>query len=303
MSPLLSLPELSSLFGGTLDARRRIAADGGGGRTLRNVGRSICAHDRVAIREQRIVRVSDPVKIQGLNPIFSVQVVPVSPPSPPPPSLRQELQRMDGGDDKQEYYVNLGHAIRTLREDYPIIFYKEPGFDIYRDDIVFKDPLNTFAGIKNYKSIFCALRFIGPVLFKCLRVDVVNVWQPVESTIMIRWTIHGVRRVPWESHGRFDGISMYKLDRKGKIFEHRVDNIARNPPARFKIAAMVELIQSLGSSSTPKPTYFQTRLRSDAPSMPLMLGFCSLDTILLCLSLDLSCFIVKEQILYGRRGE
>ncbi|KAK8942717.1 hypothetical protein KSP39_PZI008780 [Platanthera zijinensis] len=45
-------------------------------------------------------------------------------------------------------------------------------FLLYRDDIVLKDPLNTFAGIKNYKSIFCALRFIGPVLFKCLRVDI-----------------------------------------------------------------------------------------------------------------------------------
>lgn len=36
------------------------------------------------------------------------------------------------GKKKGEYYVNTGHAIRTLREEMPAIFYKEPSFDIYR---------------------------------------------------------------------------------------------------------------------------------------------------------------------------
>jgi hypothetical protein len=39
------------------------------------------------------------------------------------------------------------------------------------------------------------------------------------------------RRVPWEAEGIFDGISQYKLDNHGRIFEHQVDNIVlRDPP-------------------------------------------------------------------------
>ena len=38
----------------------------------------------------------------------------------------------------------------------------------------------------------------------------------------MRWTVHGVPRVPWDAEGIFDGISTFRLDRKGKIYEHQV---------------------------------------------------------------------------------
>ncbi|KAK1320533.1 hypothetical protein QJS10_CPA03g00263 [Acorus calamus] len=52
-----------------------------------------------------------------------------------PPSLGQEKQSRKGGDedDRREYYVNTGYAIRTLREEYPEMFHREPTFDIYRE--------------------------------------------------------------------------------------------------------------------------------------------------------------------------
>ncbi|XWS35845.1 hypothetical protein CRYUN_Cryun20dG0031100 [Craigia yunnanensis] len=160
-------------------------------------------------------------------------------------------------EEKQNYYVNMGYAIRTLREEFPDLFYRELSFDIYRDDIVFKDPLNTFVGIDNYKSIFWALRFHGRIFFKALWLDIVSVWQPVENVIMVRWTVHGFPRVPWESRGRFDGTSKYKLDKNGKIFEHRVDNIALNSPPKYHVLAVEDIIQSIGCPSTPRPTYFE----------------------------------------------
>ncbi|XP_022964302.1 uncharacterized protein LOC111464359 [Cucurbita moschata] len=168
-------------------------------------------------------------------------------------------------EEKQNYYVNMGYAIRTLREEFPELFYRELSFDIYRDDIVFKDPLNTFTGIDNYKSILWALRFHGKIFFRALWVDVIGVWQPMESVIMVRWTVHGIPRVPWESRGRFDGTSEYKLDKEGKIYEHRVDNIALNsPPPKFRVLTVEELVQAIGCSSTPKPTYFETSSSSSA---------------------------------------
>ena len=130
-------------------------------------------------------------------------------------------------------------------------------FPFYREDIVFKDPLNTFSGIENYKSIFWALRFHGRIFFRALWLDIGSIWQPVENIIMVRWTVHGIPRVLWESRGRFDGTSEYRLDKKGKIFEHRVDNIALNSPTKFKVLGVEELIQAIGCPSTPRPTYFE----------------------------------------------
>lgn len=201
-----------------------------------------------AIGPKRGVRISCKVKdFAVVNPYGQFSV----------PVKRGSKQSKEEEEEKQNYYVNVGYAIRSLREEFPDLFYRELSFDIYSDDIVFKDPMNTFVGIENYKSIFWALRFHGKMFFKALWVDISSVWQPVENVIMVRWTVHGIPRVLWESRGRFDGTSEYKLDRQGKIFEHRVDNIALNSPPRFKVLGVEELIQSLGCPSTARPTYFE----------------------------------------------
>ena len=60
----------------------------------------------------------------------------------------------------------------------------------------------------------------------------------------LRWTVRGVPRVPWEAEGIFDGISEYKLDRNGKIYEHRLTNVQmRDPPlARSPLSIGLNLI-------------------------------------------------------------
>lgn len=56
--------------------------------------------------------------------------------------------------------------------------------------------------------------------------------------------MRGVPRVPWEAEGIFDGISEYKLDRKGKIYEHKLTNVQmRDPPlARSPLSIGLNLI-------------------------------------------------------------
>lgn len=41
-------------------------------------------------------------------------------------------------ENKQSYYVNMGHAVRCIREEFPSLFYKEPNFDIYRFGLHFQ---------------------------------------------------------------------------------------------------------------------------------------------------------------------
>lgn len=183
-------------------------------------------------------------------------------------SSTKQREEEEEEEEKQKYYVNTGYAIRTLREEFPGLFDRELSLDIYRDDIVFKDPLNTFSGIENYKTLLGALRFHGRIFFKALWVDIISIWQPVESVIMIRWTVRGVARVLWGSHGRFDGVSEYKLDKNGKIYEHQVHNIALNSPPKFQVLSVQELIQSISCPSTPEPTLFEI----SSSSYPIELG-------------------------------
>ncbi|KAH7686245.1 NTF2-like protein [Dioscorea alata] len=237
--------------------------------------------------ETKVSRVSDTIRGAGISPLISSPMLRVSSPPSLSPSLMEQRQR-DGDEDKRDYYLNMGYAIRTIREELPEIFYREPNFDIYREDIIFKDPLNTFVGIDNYKLIFGALRFCGQLFFKVLWVDIVSIWQPIENIIMIRWTVHGIARVPWESRGRFDGTSEYKLDRNGKIFEHKVDNVAINSPPKFRVFAVEEMIQSLGCPSTPKPTFFEAKSSSVYSYVPTVLRN-SLARVYLAVCLILFC--------------
>lgn len=92
-------------------------------------GARVCASGRVKDPETRVGRDSDPLRRLGISPLFPTPLLCVS--SPPSPSLR-EKQENDGGGDKGDYYVNMGYAIRTLREELPEMFYREPCFDIYR---------------------------------------------------------------------------------------------------------------------------------------------------------------------------
>ncbi|XP_059666733.1 uncharacterized protein LOC132312393 [Cornus florida] len=175
----------------------------------------------------------------------------------PPVRRDAQVNKTSGEQDKQQrndFYVNLGLAVRTLREDLPLLFVKDLNYDIYRDDITFLDPLNTFNGIEKYKLIFWALRFHGRVLFREISLEVFRIWQPSENVILVRWNLKGVPRVPWEAKGKFQGTSRYKLDRNGKIYEHKVDNLAFNFPQQLKPAASVlELVTACPAS--PNPTF------------------------------------------------
>ncbi|GER37557.1 hypothetical protein STAS_13980 [Striga asiatica] len=158
---------------------------------------------------------------------------------PPPPTSASGLRLQPS--------ASVGLCLRAKRIELELAL-------LVRDDITFKDPLNTFSGISNYKLIFWALRFHGKILFRDISLDVLRVWQPSETIILIRWNLTGVPRVPWEAKGQFQGTSRYKLDRHGKIYEHKVDNLAFNFPQRLKPAASVlDLVAACPAS--PNPTF------------------------------------------------
>ncbi|KAJ3693515.1 hypothetical protein LUZ60_008995 [Juncus effusus] len=152
--------------------------------------------------------------------------------------------RNNGKNPKDEFYLNLGIAVRTLRDDMPLLFVKDLNYEIYRDDITFVDPLNTFQGIENYKTIFWALRFHSKLLFQEINLKILRIYQLSENNIIIKWEIDGTPRVPWETRGTFQGTSKYKLDRNGKIYEHKFDNLALNFPKMAVRGSVLDLVVS-----------------------------------------------------------
>lgn len=126
--------------------------------------------------------------------------------------------------------------------------------DIYREDIVFSQSSLTIKGLKNYKLIFWSLRFHGRLFFSRLTVDVLRIWQPEDHQIKMRWRVVVVPRVWWQAEGTLDGISTYKLDRNGKIYEHRVDNVQlRDPPITNPVLYALNYIQLPGMQPQQMP--------------------------------------------------
>lgn len=124
MAHLLQLPDLAAARPPA--ARRRIAA-----------AAVVVAEARGGVKQQqqqqvavgRVIRVADPVREGRLlllpPPLFSV---PVTPSESPAAARRRE----EDEEERRRYYLNMGYAIRTLREELPDVFSKEPSFDIYR---------------------------------------------------------------------------------------------------------------------------------------------------------------------------
>ncbi|MDZ8105109.1 MAG: DUF2358 domain-containing protein [Nostoc sp. DedQUE12a] len=122
----------------------------------------------------------------------------------------------------------MEQVIETLKQDLPTLFEKDISYDIYTQDIYFKDPVNTFKYKFNYRIIFWTLRFHARLFFTQIYFDVHDIKQSAEDTIVVNWTVRGVLRVPWKARLFFNGYSTYKLNKDSLIYEH-IDTWDRKP--------------------------------------------------------------------------
>jgi hypothetical protein len=132
-----------------------------------------------------------------------------------------------------EYQLQVERAIETLKQDLPTLFEKDISYDIYTQDIYFKDPVNTFKWKFNYRIIFWTLRFHARLFFTEIYFDLHDVTQTDEETIKAYWTVRGTLRVPWKSRIFFNGDSTYKLTKNALIYNH-LDTWDRKPSEILK---------------------------------------------------------------------
>ena len=92
-------------------------------------------------------------------------------------------------------------------------------------------PLSIANGIKEYKRCHKWLRTAAAVLFSHSEVQVSRIWSPLgmsgNRSIKVRWCIKARLRIVGglteEAH--FDGISEYKLDKCGFIYQHTITDL------------------------------------------------------------------------------
>ena len=137
------------------------------------------------------------------------------------------------GSDCDEYQSQVKRVIKTLKQDLPKLFETDISYDIYTKDIYFRDPVNKFKGKVNYRIIFWTLRFHGQLFFTQLYFDLHDVSQVALDTILAKWTVRGILRVPWKAQVFFNGSSTYKLNQNGLIYSH-VDTWDRKPSKILK---------------------------------------------------------------------
>jgi len=89
--------------------------------------------------------------------------------------------------------------IKTLKHDLPTLFQQDISYDIYSPDIYFRDPVNKFKGKINYRIIFWTLRFHAQLFFTQIYFDLHEVHQADVDTILAKWTVRGILRVPWKA--------------------------------------------------------------------------------------------------------
>jgi len=192
-----------------------------------------------------------------------------------------------GGDRDPEFYANVGLAVRTLRAELPRVFEQELSLDIYTDDVGFVDEISpqlarrafSAASKEEYAKLTWSLRFHGWLFFQKVKVELHRIWQPQQDTISVRWTVRGVPRLLGylmspQNSSYIDGISEYKVNSQGKIYEHKVSNLDWDTGLKLHLATMsLNSLQVPGLTpaqpQTPTPSFLRRRRLPPSGAPPM----------------------------------
>ncbi len=108
----------------------------------------------------------------------------------------------------------MDDILNTIKADYQQ-FPKNQHYDIYDDQVYFKDPLNEFRGCDRYRSM------IGLIdrWFKHPQLDLHQI-QRNGNHIRTDWTLSWTTPLPWKPHIAIDGWSDLVVNENKKIVSH-----------------------------------------------------------------------------------
>lgn len=121
--------------------------------------------------------------------------------------------------------------LEILQDDYRR-FPVDQTYNIYAENVYFKDPMNEFRGIKRYREM---IGFIS-TWFQEIRMDLHSIERNGDR-IETRWTLHWTTPLPWRPRIAIPGRSELTLDAIDRIISHidywdisKLDVIAQHFP-------------------------------------------------------------------------
>jgi hypothetical protein len=111
--------------------------------------------------------------------------------------------------------MNIDAVCDRIRQDYAN-FPNDQSYDLYAEDVFFRDPLNRFNGVDRYREM---IRFIDR-WFQHPHLKLHDLEQTSEKTFQTRWTLSWITPLPWKPHIAVPGWTEYQLNDEGKIIAH-----------------------------------------------------------------------------------
>jgi hypothetical protein len=204
----------------------------------------------------------------------SVLPLPGSSVSPLPPTLQPGGGgggEDPNGRDEKNFELALGKLIDTLSQDYPLLFTEPPDFSVYSPSIVLKDPSGVvLKGMRSYRQMFAVLRFFRSTVMEGAETSFRLHYDWVNSRVRVRW--HTVV-VPKGRQTRFivDGISAYRIDAQGLVYQHDLESIEVNgksvtPPFGKAWINLDKWVMDRPGLAAPS-TYFKATLDLPQPTV------------------------------------
>ncbi|MGK7930867.1 MAG: DUF2358 domain-containing protein [Microcystaceae cyanobacterium] len=106
------------------------------------------------------------------------------------------------------------NTLDIVKADYQRFPYNQT-YDIYAEDVYFKDPLNEFRGIKRYQEMIGVMtRWL-----KQMQLEVQEIYQQ-DNIIHTKWRLSWTTPLPWQPRITILGTSELTLNEDNQIISH-----------------------------------------------------------------------------------
>ena len=111
--------------------------------------------------------------------------------------------------------IPISDLIEQVKADYAR-FPADQSYELYAKTVYFKDPMNEFRGVEQYRQM---IGFIQ-TWFRNIDLELHGIEQSQENKIITRWTLHFTAPIPWQPRISIPGWSELQLDTQGLICSH-----------------------------------------------------------------------------------
>ncbi|MEM6349445.1 MAG: DUF2358 domain-containing protein [Cyanobacteria bacterium P01_D01_bin.14] len=109
----------------------------------------------------------------------------------------------------------ISPIVEQIRADYAH-FPHNQSYELYADDVYFKDPLNEFRGRRRYRWMIGLIA----TLFSHHQLDLHEISTPEPDKITTRWTLSMTAPLPWQPRLSIPGRSELGVGDQGLVTSH-----------------------------------------------------------------------------------